>query len=188
MNVLTNLKNKKGFTVVEMIVVVLVIMILIAIAIPAVAGYRADANETADRGSAETVYNAFEAASTKFTPTEPDNLVGAVNSGLIKRVNNRQEAFTQIPITQEILVTNANPGPLLETAGELLGDNFTGHFTFSLNMETGDVNWVTYRREGEENAYENIMLYDVEKNEKGYLSDLFGGDKERNQYIDLTAP
>jgi type IV pilus assembly protein PilA len=53
---LRNLKNKKGFTLVELIIVIVIIAILIAIAIPAVARFIENANRGVHQADAKTLY------------------------------------------------------------------------------------------------------------------------------------
>lgn len=57
-------KNKKGFTLVELIVVLVIIAILAAVLIPTVSGYIKRANKTADQSACKTSYTAFQAAVT----------------------------------------------------------------------------------------------------------------------------
>ena len=58
-------KNKKGFTLVEVVVVLVIIAILIAIAVPSVMKYIDDANEAKYLAEARSVYIATEAEITK---------------------------------------------------------------------------------------------------------------------------
>ena len=58
-------KNKKGFTLVEVVVVLVIIAILIAIAVPSVMKYIDDANEAKYLAEARAVYIATEAELTK---------------------------------------------------------------------------------------------------------------------------
>lgn len=58
-------KNKKGFTLVEVIVVLVILAILIAIAVPSVMKYIDDANEAKYLAEARAVYVAAEAEVTK---------------------------------------------------------------------------------------------------------------------------
>lgn len=59
---LKNLKNKlkdnKGFSLVELIVVIAIMVILIALLIPSVSGYIKKANDTASKTAARSVYDA----------------------------------------------------------------------------------------------------------------------------------
>lgn len=66
MNKIKNLRrNKKGFTLVEVIVVLVILAILIAIAVPSVMKYIDDANEAKYLAEARAAYIATEAEVTK---------------------------------------------------------------------------------------------------------------------------
>lgn len=58
---LQTLKDQKGFTIVELLIVIVVIGILAAISIVAYTGVTARANESASKGNAESVQKAAEA-------------------------------------------------------------------------------------------------------------------------------
>ncbi len=162
---LIQLKNKKGFTLIEMLVVILIIVILIAIAIPAVAGYRADATETADKGAAETIFNALEAASTKHIPSEPANIAGAPIG--TSAANNAVYSNATITIGNTTQMT----GPFLEAVQGFLGTNVQGTFKFNITLSTGSVNWISYVREGATINDANTMLYHAAEGVTGYLDD-----------------
>ena len=59
-------KNKKGFTLVELIVVLVIIAILAAVLVPTVSGYIKRANKTADQTAAKTAYTAYSSALTDW--------------------------------------------------------------------------------------------------------------------------
>ncbi|HKK54250.1 MAG TPA: prepilin-type N-terminal cleavage/methylation domain-containing protein, partial [Patescibacteria group bacterium] len=54
------LRNRKGFTLIELVVVVAILGILALVAIPRFAGIREEAQNEADRTAAVTVLNAAE--------------------------------------------------------------------------------------------------------------------------------
>ncbi len=168
MNKLIQLKNKKGFTLIEMLVVILIIVILIAIAIPAVAGYRADANETADKGAAETIFNALEAAATKYPPSESANRGTATVFG-IAQASDQVFSNATITIGDDTQMT----GPYLVAVQEFLGTNVQGTFKFNVTLSTGSVNWVTYVRDGvDQTKSANTMLYHALDGVSGYLDEV----------------
>ena len=51
-------RNKKGFTLIEMVIVIAILGILIAIAVPRLAGFRDSAQVAADEATAETIEKA----------------------------------------------------------------------------------------------------------------------------------
>lgn len=74
-NFLKQLKeNKKGFTLIEMIVVIAIIGVLAAILVPSLSGYVRTAKESKKEANARTVYTAAQAA---VTSLETKNPVGA---------------------------------------------------------------------------------------------------------------
>ncbi len=164
MQKLMKLNNKKGFTLIEMLVVILIIVILIAIAVPAVAGYRNDAQETSDKGAAETIFNALEAAATKYPPSEP------VNRGAAALTVDTTAGTIYATGTLEIGGTGM-VGPYLESVQEFLGTNVEGTFRFQVELSTGSVRWVTYVREGAEKNISNTMLYHAADGVSGYMDE-----------------
>lgn len=62
-------KNKKGFTLVEIIVVLVILAIIAAFTIPAMLGFVSDANSKAKIAEAREVYVAAQAVATEFTAT-----------------------------------------------------------------------------------------------------------------------
>jgi len=63
---LTQLKNRKGFTLIEMIVVLIIIAILIVATVPAMMGFIRDARERANYSEARVVYVAAQAVVTEY--------------------------------------------------------------------------------------------------------------------------
>ena len=53
-------RNKKGFTLIELVVVIAILGILVAIAIPKLSGFRDRAAQSADKATAATIANAAE--------------------------------------------------------------------------------------------------------------------------------
>lgn len=63
--------NKKGFTLIEMIVVIAIIGILAAILVPSMVGYLETAKESREEANAKMVYTAAQAAVTSLEATNP---------------------------------------------------------------------------------------------------------------------
>lgn len=118
-NILNTLKtnSKKGFTLVEMIIVIVIIAILAAIAIPAMKGYIEDANEATAIANCRTALTASEAtvplmeatdalsAEAEFT-AEMTNLLGAyTSSGTTTEVVAGQYTSTGTFADGELVVT-----------------------------------------------------------------------------------
>lgn len=89
---LKNLKNKKkGFTLIELIIVIAIIAILAAIAIPKFGDIRRNAAFKADIANAKTIANAATILLTEDTLTGPIDVDGTITSG------NKIEEYLQNP-------------------------------------------------------------------------------------------
>ncbi len=64
-------KKRKGFTIVELIVVMAIIAVLILIAVPTLTKYLDDANNTADLGTANAIYKSAMATGLSESIAEP---------------------------------------------------------------------------------------------------------------------
>ncbi len=174
------LKSKKGFTLIEMLVVILIIVILLAIAVPSVIAYREDSQRTADSGAAKLAYTALEAALTNEVIDNTNPTVGgwpwwyrdADGNGTTEEAYLR-EAFGP--------GSNSNSYPLGKAASEFLRDTqFKGYVRYGYNMETNSINWVSYHEDvvtspasTNQNADSSeVMVYDVVNDRTGYLDEL----------------
>ncbi len=184
------IKDKKGFTLIEMLIVILIIVILLAIAVPSVIAYREDSQTTADSGGAKTVYTALEAALANHTIEVPtvntavwwfrDNDSDGTDDEIIYRVTlNAKSAHNELPGANDFL----NP------------EVFTGYYRYGFSTETNSINWVSYHP-GDEVIVENseVMVYDVLNDRTGYLDDLIrtygtgeNGGYDQGAYGHLSA-
>lgn len=64
-------RNKKGFTLIELIVVIAILGILAGIAVPRFSQVSGDAQEKADEATARTILSAVTMAEAKSAPDEP---------------------------------------------------------------------------------------------------------------------
>ncbi len=164
MQKLIEMKNKKGFTLIEMLIVILIIVILLAIAVPAVAAYRRDALRTQDEGAIETIRTAIEAAVIRTTPEinhNYQNIAFHVGSNL------DYDALVALSTTHADAETQEFYGLL----AEYLGPNFQGNFNISYQIANNGgstsvygtsarVNYVSYwRNDSLANDYDSVMLY-----------------------------
>ncbi len=152
------LKNKKGFTLIEMLIVILIIVILLAIAVPAVMAYRADALRTQDEGAVETIRTAIEAAIIRHTPYDTDT--GSI------------DAHTSGNLDYETIIALSNDATLDKDTqdfyadlGERLGPNFQGNSKFSYEFAAYGgtygpfLDWVSYWRNDTATDDSSVMLY-----------------------------
>lgn len=120
LNLVKRLKSRKGFTLIELIVVIAILGILAAILVPSILGYVGQANEAADQANARSVYLAANAAYTSMTQEERDKLTeGSYNSddddsGFIKAINN----FLGSSFEGDYIVTVSKNGVVSATYGE----------------------------------------------------------------------
>ncbi len=167
---LKKLKNKKGFTLIEMLIVILIIVILLAIAVPAVAAYRRDALRTQDEGAVETIRTAIQAAVIRTTPDDNGSSYFHLFNGYHVGVNLDYDRLVSISNNTSLDQETRDFYGLL--AG-YLGPNFQGNFTFCYDVDnpSGDrIDWVSYWRSDSATANDSVMFYHE------YFQN--GGDKE----------
>ena len=78
-------RNKKGFTLIELVIVIAILGILIAIAVPRLGGFRDSAAERADEATAETI----EKAANLYVATHGEDgatKLGASDNGKVENV------------------------------------------------------------------------------------------------------
>ncbi len=184
MKKLIKLKNKKGFTLIEMLIVILIIVILLAIAIPSVVAYREDAQRTADLGATKTVYTALEASLTQF-----GELPGSDGAP-----PNAYSDYQTITGSDVIYYKDTGNGTeVLSTTGGIwsfgfgaqvnsrLGGEFYGNYKFGYDTTTNSIVWVSYHHDDKTidptsgkhlAANADVMLYHVADDVSGYLDEL----------------
>ncbi len=157
MQKLIDMKNKKGFTLIEMLIVILIVVILLAIAVPAVAAYRRDALRTQDEGAIETIKTAVEATLIRVRPIDTDT--GSYDSHTT--VNLDYETLVSLSTTHADEDTREFYGELAER----LGPNFQGNFKFSYEFATyggsygPHMDWVSYWRSDNATTDESVMMF-----------------------------
>ena len=108
------IKNKKGFTLIELIVVIVILAILMAVMLPSLTGYIDQAREVGVMADARTAQTALQSIATRCSAyTQGDPLYGAMNINAKVRIG---------PHTGS---NYANTGKTyLETLNELTGKQY----------------------------------------------------------------
>lgn len=128
-----NLKNKKkGFTLIELIIVIAIIAILAAVAIPKFGEVRKNANEKSDIANAKTIANAVTAliAEGKLTVPSAEALeIDTTTANPAVTDSDKIEAYMQnVPVGKSVtgnffVKIDANGGVIV-TAGSASGTQF----------------------------------------------------------------
>ncbi len=162
MQKLKELKNKKGFTLIEMLIVILIVVILIAIAVPAVAGYRRDAQRTQDEGAIETIRTSIESALIRVRPSDNDT------SGFDAYTTGILDYDAIVAISEDTSGTyDADTKEFFGYLADYLGPNFQGNFQFRYifgsSYSTGStamyLYWLTYWPNENVTSDDAVMLY-----------------------------
>ena len=66
--------NKKGFTLVELVIVVAVMAILVAVAIPTIGSIRGSAKTSVEKSNAQTIESIIKLAESKYTTVTDQNI------------------------------------------------------------------------------------------------------------------
>ncbi len=183
MQKLMQLKNKKGFTLIEMLIVILIVVILIAIAVPAVNSYRENATETADEGAAKTLYTAAEAVLTEIEYISATEV-------FMSPYTDPDDATRNLLATNQVMDPAGGYGtPLM---GGILsaigGTEFPGKFKFGYDIDDNSIIWVSYHDNdnslnGGRTAHTHrVYVYDVENGISGYADEL-GAPYNASPYI-----
>lgn len=94
-------KSKKGFTLVELIVVIAILGILAALVVPQVTGYIEKAQESTDQANAQMLYTAgqlyvtdLEVAGTKLTSTTTFTHQTLIDGGYVQKMPGGSASFS----------------------------------------------------------------------------------------------
>lgn len=82
-----SVKKKKGFTLIELIIVIAIIAILAAVAIPKFGAVRTDANLAADKANAKIIATAVTTAVANGDITDVDAAIATDNANVIKYID-----------------------------------------------------------------------------------------------------
>jgi type IV pilus assembly protein PilA len=128
MNQLLNRKNnelavkkKKGFTLIELIIVIAIIAILAAVAIPKFGAVRADANLAADRANAKIIATAVTTAVANGDVADADNAFStdAEKAKFIKYIDGGTMPKAKIgtfTVTYDVAANGAGKGVVVTTS------------------------------------------------------------------------
>ncbi len=154
MQKLIEMKNKKGFTLIEMLIVILIIVILLAIAVPAVAAYRRDALRTQDEGAVETILTSLEAALIR-----EDLHINTTTAGWESHRSPHLDYDTLVNYTD---ATNPETEDFYHLLAEYLGPNFQGNFYFRWVEARNEISYIFYWRTDSATAQDSVMIYNAE--------------------------
>lgn len=138
---LTQKRNKKGFTLVELVVVIAILGILAAIAVPRLSGFQNSAAEKADKATAATIAKAAELYAVSNNLKEEE---------IVKKSN---KLIGDISSADNVLKTkdliNSDLAPQVKTAGT--GNKFYLHYG-KRSIDSSNVFYVTYEATGDTKA------------------------------------
>ena len=134
------MKNQKGFSLVELLVVVIIIAIIAAIAIPSLLASRRAANEASAVQSMRT----YHSAQSTFQALDPNRLYATSPAGLTNLVDNVLNATVADPPVKSGYTLNltANAGATAYCAGAIpvtAGATGTGNLNYAVSSANGGV-------------------------------------------------
>ena len=130
--------SKKGFTLVELIVVLVILAILAAMLVPALVGYIDRAKKEKEFQAASTVYTAAQAAVTKYCTANGTKNTKSVPFGA--SVTTKGQA-----IGLDVSATGSSV--TLNDFGDYLGDQFVGDFSFKTGASGDTVEYAVWSQD-----------------------------------------
>ena len=127
---LKKLQNKKGFTLMEMLIVVAIIAVLVAIAIPVFNGALTKSKEAADVANVRATYAEWQTAILTENKTAPDN-----KDNFLKGPDNGTAIV--LNYGDDKLAYDAGTGTITYSATKLTDEN--GAKTFTWTLGTPDI-------------------------------------------------
>ena len=141
------LKKRKGFTLIELIVVIAIIGILAAVLIPSITGYIKTARVSADEQKAQAIYGVYQNYKTEVeldqtTMKFPDyysEITGKKleDEGIIVCVGNSSELIQVFP-KKDGMSDFFGGGPL-NVIEQITYFIYKGHYYTLINVENGDI-------------------------------------------------
>ena len=139
---LKKLNNKKGFTLMEMLIVVAIIAVLVAIAIPVFNGALTKSKEAADVANIRALYAEWQVAiltDNEKIPGDSDTFLKGPQKATTAMDLNYKTADHGYTFTAATSGVNATPATITYKATKLT-DNATGDKTFTWTLTQAEIN------------------------------------------------
>lgn len=163
------LKNKKGFTLVELIVVIAIIAILTAVIVPLVARYSAQAQYTALQDTANTIGSS---ASTAMADANQKNVVTAEYIWGVKSGSTFTVSVGGAEVNASVTNFSDNGNQrAAEKLWQTLSSALTGDCTFYITVKNSAVEGVVYSNDKTAPAYNVSTIAKVDGYDYAYASE-----------------